>query len=251
MPVSQVNELMRELESLGTEQYRKTYRRHGVTGEQFGVSFAHLRRLAKRIGTDQELALELWRSGNHDARVLATLIADPRRTARHTLESWVAEMSNYVESDLLASFVGRTPHALDAIATWTASGEDLVSATGWSTLGQLALGEEEVHDDLFLAYLTAIEIELGSSPNRTRHAMNGALIAIGCRNERLRAAARPVAERIGRVEVDHGQTDCRTPEAVPYIEKTWAHRAAKGSGHARRGDGRQDATSDGGGASRV
>jgi len=70
-------DLMQELKSLGSEQYRKTYKRHGVQGEVYGVSYAHLGTLKKKIKIDHELALELWKSGNHDARTLATMIADP------------------------------------------------------------------------------------------------------------------------------------------------------------------------------
>ena len=74
-------DLMKELESLGNEQFRKTYRRHGVQGELFGVSSAHFATLKKKIKTDHDLALQLWKSGNYDARVLATMIADPTKAA--------------------------------------------------------------------------------------------------------------------------------------------------------------------------
>jgi 3-methyladenine DNA glycosylase AlkD len=227
MPTALSAEVLRELESLGAERTRRLNRRHGVDGNQYGVKLTDLRRLAKRIGTDHALAVELWCSGNHDARVLTTLIADPRLTPRGLLESWVADIGDHVESDLLAGFVATTPHALDAVATWTASTHDLEAATGWSTLAHLALSDEEIHDDLFVAYLAAIEMELGASQNRSRHSMNGALIAIGCRNECLREMSLAAAVRIGRVSVDPGQTGCTTPEAAPYILRTWAWRAAR------------------------
>jgi 3-methyladenine DNA glycosylase AlkD len=70
--------VLRELEGLGTAQNRKVYGWHGVKTPMFGVSFAHLNKIDKRIKTDHELAREPWASGNHDARVLAALIADPQ-----------------------------------------------------------------------------------------------------------------------------------------------------------------------------
>ena len=84
-------EILAELESLGSEQARKTYRRHGVGENQFGVSYSALGKLKKRIKTDHELALKLWESGNHDARILATMIADPQQ-AEEIVASGKADM---------------------------------------------------------------------------------------------------------------------------------------------------------------
>ena len=72
-----------------------------------------------------------------------------------------------------------------------------------------------------------IEAEIHHQPNRTRHSMNQALICLGVLNKALAKGAKAVAKRIGKVEVDHGQTSCKTPDAAAYIDKTLAHRAAK------------------------
>jgi len=70
-----LNDVMTELESFGTEQNRKIYRRHGAADNQFGVSFANLRKMGKRLKPNNALADELWRTGNQDARILATPVA--------------------------------------------------------------------------------------------------------------------------------------------------------------------------------
>ena len=75
-------QVLQELEALGKEQTRKTYRRHGVGENQYGVSYADLGKLKKRLKTDHALALKLWASGNHDARILALMIADPAAGGR-------------------------------------------------------------------------------------------------------------------------------------------------------------------------
>lgn len=72
-----VETLLRELESRGSAQTRKTYGRHGVRGPMFGVSYKDLGILTRRLKTNHSLALELWETENHDARILATMIADP------------------------------------------------------------------------------------------------------------------------------------------------------------------------------
>ncbi len=100
-----------ELERRGTEKNRKTYRRHGVLGDQFGVSYPDLKVLKKAIKTDQELAESLWATGNHDARILATMIADPIAISREVLESWSGASDNHVLIEALAGVVAASPHA--------------------------------------------------------------------------------------------------------------------------------------------
>ena len=79
---------MQQLEEMGTAQNRKVYARHGVGEEMFGVSFANQNKLAKAIKRDQALALELWATANHDARILATMVADPAQADDPLLNSW-------------------------------------------------------------------------------------------------------------------------------------------------------------------
>src|SRR5512139_2487656 len=92
-------EAMEQLGKAGTEQNRKVFRKRGVKTEQFGVSFAELDRLAKQIGKDKDLdrealAEQLWESGNHDARLLATKIADPAKIQSGTVDRWVKDLDN-------------------------------------------------------------------------------------------------------------------------------------------------------------
>ena len=82
-----VNEMMSELKSLGSEQTCKTYKRHGVKGDMFGVSYANLGKIKKKIKVDHKLAEQLWATGNHDARIVATMIADPKQVNDKTARS--------------------------------------------------------------------------------------------------------------------------------------------------------------------
>ena len=80
-------DVMAELKSLGTDQNRMIYERHGANEPMFGVSFAHIRALTRRIRVDQPLADQLWASGNHDARILATQVADPEAISAADLDA--------------------------------------------------------------------------------------------------------------------------------------------------------------------
>lgn len=215
-------DIMTELETLGTEQNRKVYARHGITPPMFGVSFAHLDTLKKRLKKDHTLALQLWDTGNHDARVLALKIADPAAVTVEVLEAWADAVTNYTLSDILSGFVAQTRHLQDRAERWSGMDDEWHGATGWNLVASLAMQKNDLPDSYFMDYLSRIGADLHRAKNRVRHSMNQALIGIGVRNDGLYAEAVKVANRIGKVVVDHGETGCKTPAAVPYMDKTRA-----------------------------
>ena len=217
------DETMAELEALGTAQNRKVYPRHGVKEPMFGVSYANLGKLKKMIKTDHELAVQLWGTGNHDARVLATMVADPRKATPTMLESWVRVADNYILTDAVSGFAGKTSHAGHMMRSWIDADAEFVEAAGWNLVGGSAMYAKGLPDDTFQPYIERIERDIHNAKNRVRYAMNNALIAIGTRSDTLEERAFEAAKRIGRVEVDHGETGCKTPDAAPYIRKARAH----------------------------
>ena len=225
--MSDPSSVLTELEALGTAQNRKVYARHGVNEPMFGVSFAHLRKMGKKLRPDHDLAQALWASGNHDARVLALAVADPARTGRSEIEAWAEDLGNYVLIDEMAAFVARTPFLDGCAADWTTDDDEWRASAGWTLVAQQALGDNDLGDEYFEMRLARIESGIAEAANRVRHCMNGALIAIGGRNESLRESATAAARRIGPVVVDHGETSCKTPEAVAYIDRIWARRAKR------------------------
>lgn len=221
-----IKEVLKKLEDFGTEQNRKTYRRHGVTGEMFGVSYANLGKLAKEIKKDHKLACRLWESGNHDAQILATMIADPKQFSSEEIDHWSKSLSNYVVTDALAKVVGQSEFAREKAEKWTDSENEWHASVGWFLVGSLT-NDRNLSDAFFEPYLQTIETDIHNRENRVRYAMNMALIAIGARNEFLQNQALLVANKIGKVEVDHGETGCKTPDATSYILKTTEHRKKK------------------------
>jgi 3-methyladenine DNA glycosylase AlkD len=220
-------DVLQQLESLGKEQARKIYRRHGVGDNQYGVSYADLGKLKKRIKTDHALALTLWASGIHDARVLATMIADPQQADSAMLDAWARDLDNYVITDAFSTYVAATPFAQQQAERWIQSADEWIATAGWNLMGSLAGNDRALPDSYFEPYLATIERSLHTSPNRVRYAMNNVVITIGLRSDALEGQAVAAAGRIGKVIVDHGQTSCKTPDAIAYIAKTKAHRAQK------------------------
>lgn len=221
-------EAMSALEKAGSEQTRKTYRRHGAVDPMFGVSFATLKTLVKRIGVDHDLARALWETGNHDAQILAYKIADPARVSPDDLDRWVRTNRMRMCGGYVCMLAAESPYGAAKAAQWLAAPEGPERAAGWGLVGRLSMLDEATPDAWFVQRLAAIEASIHAAPNAEREEMNMALIAIGCRNTALRKAALAAAKRIGKVDVDHGDTSCKTPDAAQYIEKAWAHSTSKG-----------------------
>lgn len=222
-----LKETLSALKEAGSEQTRKTYTRHGVKRPMYGVSYAALEKLRKTIKRDQDLAEKLWTSGNHDARVLATMIADPAAATPATLAPWLAEADHSSIAGAVSKLACKTPHAPKIFEAFQASQDDFPSAGAWAILAELAMSDEPLGDEFFAAQLREIEARIHSAQNSTRYMMNSALIAIGIRNSRLEKQALAAAKRIGTVEVDHGDTACKTPDAISYIKKAVARRSQK------------------------
>lgn len=222
-----IEEAMRALEQLGTAQNRKVYARHGAGEDMFGVSYADLEKLRKKIKVDHDLALALWDTGNHDARILATKVADPAKLDAGTLDSWVEGLRNYAETDAFASVAHKAPHAREKAEAWARSPKEWIGRAGWIVLGHHVHEDATIDDDSLAAFVETIEHEIHARKNRVRDAMLLMLINVGARNERLEARVADAMNRIGKVEVDHGETGCTTPDPIPYIRKIKARRAAR------------------------
>lgn len=220
-------DVLGQLKSLGSEQCRRTYVRHGVKGPAFGVRYGDLGKLKRQIKTDHALAKALWASGYHDAQVLATMIADPAQMSEAELDSWSRNLENYVLTDAFSGVAAHAPSARKKAEQWIKSKGEWISTAGWNVIAKLAGVDGAFGDDELLGLLDSIEQSIHSAPNRTRYAMNNALIAIGSRGGTLQRKAIAAARRIGKVLVDHGDTGCHTPDAATYIQKVVAFNEAK------------------------
>jgi len=227
-------EVMKELRANGSAQTRKIARRHGVKGDMFGVSYALLGKMKRKIKTDQRLAEQLWATGNYDARYLATTIAEASGMTAATLESWARDLEDRHLAAALSNVAAEAPSARKLMEKWTSAKNEMRACAGWHTLASLARQDHDLDDAYFEEHLEKIETRIHGSENWVKYAMNNALINIGVRNPKLEKLATAAAVRIGAVEVDHGQTGCKTPEAASYIKKTVAHNKKKAAKKRRK-----------------
>jgi 3-methyladenine DNA glycosylase AlkD len=192
--------LVAHLYSLRNEANVAGQRRFGIASqaEQLGIAIPVLRELAKAHRRNHPLALELWDSGVHDARLLATFVEHPKQITRGQMEAWVRVADNWALTDSLAFLFDRTEFAEEKALTWSARKDEFVKRTGFAIMAGMAVHRKELPDEIFLRFLPVIGREATDERNFVKKAVNWALRQIGKRNPTLRRAAIAEAKRIAK-----------------------------------------------------
>ena len=177
-------------------------RRFGITprNEQLGIAVTELRKIAWAHRRNHGLALELWDTGVHDARVLATIVEDPKAVSRFQMNRWVRDADNWALTDALAFLFDRTPFAEAKAHAWSAQRAEFVKRAGFAVMAGLAVHRKELPDEVFLRFLPVFAREAADERNFVKKAVNWALRQIGKRNPRLRRAAMAEARRIQKLD---------------------------------------------------
>ena len=213
-------EILATLKKLGKPQTAAIYKRHGSGENVFGALTSEIAKLQKKIKFDHALAMELWQTGNTEARVLALQVADPKKLKLSDADGLVKDGPVHFLGCYLSGLLARSPIAEGTMRAWMKSPDESHREMGYGILGvRLKDDPDSVSDADAEKVLATIEKEIHGSPNWSRYAMNGAVISIGVFKPALRTKAIEAAKRIGKVKVDHGETNCKTPDAVTCIEK--------------------------------
>lgn len=199
-PTPDVKAVLAELKQNGSPQYTADMRaRYGIVtrAQVYGVPVAVLRKIAKRIGHDRTLAQQLWASGVHDARMLASMIDDPAAVTPAQMELWVKDMDNWALVDTACfHYWDRSPYAFDKIEKWSKAKEEFVKRAAFALLASCAVHKHGT-DEQFLRGLELIEREAADPRNFVKKGVNWALRAIGSKmGSKPRAAARSLAQRL-------------------------------------------------------
>jgi len=176
--------------------------RYGInTQGTLGVPMPVLRKLAKEIGRNHKLALDLWESGIHEARILATLVDDPARVTRRQANQWVRGLDSWDVCDQACQNLFRyTPWAFDQASGWARARAEFVRRAGFSLMAGLAVKAKNAADAQFEAFFPLIRDAATDERNMVKKAVNWALRQIGKRNARLRAEAIGVAGEIRAID---------------------------------------------------
>jgi 3-methyladenine DNA glycosylase AlkD len=222
--VATVATIMSELKKKGKEQTRKIYARHGMNPERvYGVSVADLKVIAKTIKGQQNLACELYETGNMDAMYLAGMVADGSQLSSAQLNKWVKSASGLqmISEYTVPWLAGEHAMARDLALKWMDSKDEHTAASGWCTYaGLLSIRpDEELHMREIKDLLARVMKQIDAAPNRVKMTMNNFVIAVGAYVRPLLNEAKAVAMQLGAVKVDVGDTACKVPLAIAYIEK--------------------------------
>jgi 3-methyladenine DNA glycosylase AlkD len=217
-------QIMTQLKKLGKESNRKTFIRHGAPPDSiFGVPIADLKPIQRQIKKDYELSKELFDTGNSDAMYLAGLIGDETKMTKADLNKWAREATWYMISDYSVAWVAsETPHAIAVSTKWIDSKQEKIAATGWATLSSYVAvtPDDKIDLKLFQGLLDRIVKGIHGERNAVKDTMNGFVIAVGSYVLPLHKKAIAAAKKIGKVDVDQGDTACMVRDAVKYIGKT-------------------------------
>ncbi|HZA40280.1 MAG TPA: DNA alkylation repair protein [Actinomycetota bacterium] len=196
--VMAADEIIAELRSLASEHNREGMARFGINTElALGISVTQLRQIAKRIGKNHELALELWDSGIHEARILASIVDRPEAVTEQQMETWAEGFNSWdIVDQVCGNLFDKTPFAWDKAAEWSERPEEFVKRAGFSMIAYMAVHLKKTDDREFERFFVIIEREASDDRNFVKKAVNWALRQIGKRSDYLRPQAIACAERI-------------------------------------------------------
>ena len=214
--------ILKQLESLGQPSIKIVLLKHGIKEPLYGVKVEELKKIQKVTKQDNALALELYATGVYDAMYLAGLIAEPEKMTKKELQKWAKQATAPALHEYTVAWVAaESKYGMELALEWIASPDEGIASAGWATLSSIVAitKDEELDIATIQQLLTKIPKTIHTSPNRVRQTMNGFVIAAGSYIKALTAAARQTAIKNGTVTVNMGDTACKVPDALAYIEK--------------------------------
>ena len=197
-----LDEVMGRLRVLARPGEIEGMARFGMTPDhRLGLSVPAMRQLAKEIGKDHALALQLWDTGIPDAQMVAAMIDRPQDVTEAQMEAWVADFNSWDVCDqVCGNLFEKTPFVWQKITAWAARDEEYVRRAAFAMIAGLAWHDKRVTDDQFIATFPLMKAAATDDRNFVKKAVNWALRNIGKRNAALNAAAIEAARDIGRID---------------------------------------------------
>lgn len=191
-------EILEELKSLADPKAVRGMSRYGINPDRaYGVSIPNLRKIGRKAGKDHDLAEELWSSGIHEARILASMVEDPGKVTEDQMDRWAGDFNSWDLCDQCCNNLFRkTPFAHSKALQWSGREEEFVKRAGFALMASLAVHDKGAVDQEFLKFLPVIERESTDPRNYVKKAVNWGLRQIGKRNRSLNAPAVILAEKL-------------------------------------------------------
>jgi 3-methyladenine DNA glycosylase AlkD len=196
-----VDQVIASLRNMADPKVLENERRLGIDIENgLGISIWDLRKLAKKLGTDQALAEQLWKTGIREARLLAGYVADPATISEETIESWAKDFNSWDIVDQVADAIWLSPYAMKKAMAWSKRPEEFVKRAGFVIMAGLAAVVKDATNEDLEKFLPVIARESTDERNFVKKAVNWALRNIGKRNAVLNSKAIATAKQIAKSE---------------------------------------------------
>lgn len=208
-------EVLAELSALEDPQVRGANQKRG---DDHGVNLARLREIARRLKTQQDLALDLWATGDTAARLLAVLICRPKDFSPDELDTMLRQSRAPKLQDWLVNYVvKKTAHAEALRLAWMADPDERVASAGWELTADRVARKPDGLD--LPGLLDAIEAGMKNAPGRLQWSMNTTLARIGIEHAHLRVRALDIGERLGVLKDYPTPPNCTSPYAPAWINE--------------------------------
>ncbi|MEO8096734.1 MAG: DNA alkylation repair protein [Acidobacteriota bacterium] len=195
--------ILKQLRSLGSAENVAGMARFGITStNSFGVPLEQLRVFARELGRDHAFALQLWETGNREARILAAFTADPKIMTRAEMDHWAVQFDSWDVCDACCIHLFRkSPLAWAQAVKWTRRKPEFARRAGFALIATLAVHDKKAPDETFQELFPLLEASATDDRNFVKKAVNWALRQIGKRNPALRVEALKVALRLAESEL--------------------------------------------------
>jgi 3-methyladenine DNA glycosylase AlkD len=198
----QSNQIITNLKHHANPQNAEGMARFGIKAAHvLGISMPTLRKMAKEIGRDHTLSMELWASGIHEARILASMLGEPRLVTPQQMDAWVNDFDSWDVCDqVCGNLFDRTPYAYQKAMQWCHEQKEFVRRAGFVMMAELAVHDKKAPDEAFIQFFPLIKQYARDERNFVKKAVNWALRQIGKRNSRLHPLALDCANEILKMD---------------------------------------------------
>jgi 3-methyladenine DNA glycosylase AlkD len=197
-----VNDAMEKLKSKAKPDNLSGMARFGMSVDtRLGIPVPEMRKLAKELGKDHELALGLWKSGIDEARIVASMVGVPAKLTEEQMDDWVKDFNSWDVCDQVCmNLFDKTPLAWEKVIDWSTREEEFVKRAAFALIACLAWHDKKAEDRQFIELLPVIKQGATDERNFVKKAVNWALRHIGKRNMELNKAALIAADEIRQID---------------------------------------------------
>jgi 3-methyladenine DNA glycosylase AlkD len=198
----EAEQILAHLKSLANPAAVAGMARFGINPQgALGISIPILRQIARETGRDHALAEALWASGIHEARILASMVADPKQVTEDQMERWARDFDSWDLCDqVCGNLFDRTPFAYRKASEWSRRSEEFVKRAGFALMAWLAVHDKRAPDEQFTPFFPLILEAANDDRNFVKKAVNWALRAIGKRSLSLHAMAVQTASHAAQLD---------------------------------------------------